>query len=235
MKVEIWSDIMCPFCYIGKRRFERALQQFAHKDEIEIVWKSYQLDPYMQTEPGKNINQYLAERKGWTLDYARQMNAQVTAMAKEVGLHYDFDKAIVANSFDAHRFSHLAAKYGLADAAEERLFKAYFTEGKNIADHNTLIQLGKEIGIDASAIKQMLATDTYTYEVQHDVNEAETLGLRGVPFFVMNRKYGVSGAQPEETFLKTLEQSFENWKQEQKKFELVITEGEVCKNGGDCD
>ncbi|CAN5406072.1 DsbA family oxidoreductase [soil metagenome] len=235
MKVEIWSDVMCPFCYIGKRRFENALQQFAHKDEIEIIWKSYQLDPTMQTEAGKNINQYLAERKGWTLDYARQMNAHVTAMAKEVGLNYDFDKAIVANSFDAHRFSHLAAKYGLGDAAEERLFKAYFTEGKNISDHGTLIKLGTEIGIDASVIKQMLATDAYTYEVQHDINEAETLRLKGVPFFVMNRKYGVSGAQPEEVFLKTLEKSFYDWKQEQQQLELVVTEGEVCKPGEDCD
>jgi len=235
MKVEIWSDVMCPFCYTGKRRFENALQQFAHKDEIEVIWKSYQLDSSMQTEPGKNINQYLAERKGWTLDYARQMNAHVTNMAKEVGLHYDFDKAIVANSFDAHRFSHLAAKYGLGDAAEERFFKAYFTEGKNIADHNTLIQLGIEIGIDASVTKQMLATDAYTYEVQHDINEAETLGLRGVPFFVMNRKHGVSGAQPEEVFLKTLEKSFDDWQQEQQQLELAITEGEVCEPGGDCE
>lgn len=231
MKVEIWSDVMCPFCYIGKRRFENALQQFAHRNEIEIIWKSYQLDPTIQTEAGKNINQYLAERKGWTLDHARQMNAHVTAMAKEVGLDYDFDKAIVANSFDAHRFSHLAAKYGLGDAAEERLFKAYFTEGKNIADHSILIQLGTETGIDASVIKQMLATDAYTYEVQHDINEAETLGLKGVPFFVMNRKYGVSGAQPEEAFLKTLEKSFDDWKQEQQQLELVINEAGVCKTG----
>jgi predicted DsbA family dithiol-disulfide isomerase len=235
MKVEIWSDVMCPFCYIGKRRFENALQKFAHKDEIEVIWKSYQLDPSIKTESGKNINQYLAERKGWTLDYARQMNAHVTNMAKEVGLHYDFDKAVVANSFDAHRFSHLAAKYGLGDAAEERLFKAYFTEGKNIADHNTLVQLGLEIGIDASVIKQTLATDVYTYEVLHDINEAEALGLRGVPFFVMNRKFGVSGAQPEEVFLKTLEKSFDDWQQEQQQLALTTTEGEVCKPGGDCD
>jgi predicted DsbA family dithiol-disulfide isomerase len=233
MKVEIWSDVMCPFCYIGKRRFENALQQFEHKNEIEVIWKSYQLDPSIQTEHGKNINQYLAERKGWTLDYAKQMNAHVTNMAKEAGLQYDFDKAVVANSFDAHRFSHLAAKYRLGDAAEELLFKAYFTEGKNIADRNTLVQLGTEIGMDATVTKQILESDTYTYEVQHDINEAAELGLRGVPFFVMNRKYAVSGAQTEETFLKTLEKSFEDWLQEQPK--LTIVEGKVCKPGVDCD
>ena len=235
MKVEIWSDVMCPFCYIGKRRFENALQQFDHKNEISIIWKSYQLDPSMKTEPGKNINQYLAERKGWTLEYARQMNAHVTSMAKEVGLHYDFDKAIVANSFDAHRFSHLAAKYGQGNEAEELLFKAYFTEGKNIADHDTLIQLGIEIGIDATVTKQMLSTDAYTYEVQHDINEAEALGLRGVPFFVMNRKFGVSGAQPEEVILNTLQKSWDDWQQEQQQLELAVTEGDVCKPGGECD
>ena len=235
MKVEIWSDVICPFCYIGKRRFENALQQFAHKDEIEIIWKSYQLDASIKTIPGKNINQYLAERKGISLEQAKQMNDYVTNMAKEAGLYYDFDKAVVANTFDAHRFIHHAAKYGLGDAAEERLFSAYFTEGKNIADHDTLVQLGVEIGIDANATKQMLTTGTYTYEVQQDINEAESLGLRGVPFFVMNRKYGVSGAQPEETFLKTLEKSFTEWKQEQPQFELTVTEGAVCKPGEDCN
>jgi predicted DsbA family dithiol-disulfide isomerase len=235
MKVEIWSDVICPFCYIGKRRFENALQQFAHKDEIEIIWKSYQLDASIKTIPGKNINQYLAERKGISIEQAKQMNDHVTNMAKEVGLHYDFDKAIVANTFDAHRFVHLSAKYGLAHAAEERLFKAYFTEGKNIADHNILAQLGVELGIDANTIKQMLATGAYTYEVQQDINEAESLGLRGVPFFVLNSKYGVSGAQPEEVFLRSLERSFSEWKQKQQQMELTLTEGAVCTPGKDCD
>ncbi len=155
MKVEIWSDVMCPFCYIGKRRFENALEQFPDKGQIEVVWKSFQLNPAMKTEPGKNINEYLAETKGWTLSYARQMNDYVTNMAKEVGLHYDFDKAIVANSFDAHRLIQLAKDNGKGDAMEEKLFKAYFTEGKNMADHETLIQLGTEIGLDPATIKKV--------------------------------------------------------------------------------
>src|ERR1700744_3335374 len=118
MKIEIWSDVMCPFCYIGKRRFEDALQQFAHKNEVEVEWKSFQLNPDMKTDPSLNINQYLADIKGWNLDYARQMNDHVTEMAAQVGLEYDFDKAVVANSFNAHRLSHLAKKHGLGDAAE---------------------------------------------------------------------------------------------------------------------
>src|SRR5665213_700495 len=153
MKVEIWSDVMCPFCYIGKRRFEAALQEFARKDEIEIGWKSFRLNPDLKTDPTINIDQYLADIKGFTLDHARQLNGHVTQMAAEAGLTYNFDKAVVANSFNAHRLSHLANKHGLGVAMEEQLFKAYFTDGKNIDDPDTLVQLGAEIGLDANEIK----------------------------------------------------------------------------------
>src|SRR5687767_963 len=128
MKVEIWSDVMCPFCYIGKRRFEQALEQFSNKRDIEVVWKSFQLNPQLQTQPGKNINQHLSEIKGWSLEQAKQANAHVTAMAAEVGLQYDLDHAIVANSFDAHRLIQLAKAHGKGDAMEEQLFRAYFTK-----------------------------------------------------------------------------------------------------------
>ena len=208
MKVEIWSDVMCPFCYIGKRRFENALARFPHKDAVEVEWKSFQLDPSIKSEPGKNINQYLAERKGWSLEQARQLNSQVTETAASVGLHYDFDKAVVANSFDAHRFAHLAAGQGLGDAAEEALFKAYFTEGRDVSDHNILAQLGMEIGLDPIQVKQALDGDAYVADVRHDIQEAQSLGARGVPFFVLDRKYAVSGAQPEDTFTQALEQAF---------------------------
>ena len=122
IKVEIWSDVMCPFCYIGKRKFENALSQFAHKDEVEIEWKSFQLDPTIVTDASKTVHQFLAERKGISPEQARQMNDRVTNMAKEVGLTYHFDKAIVANSFDAHRFSHLAKQHGVQNESEEVLF-----------------------------------------------------------------------------------------------------------------
>lgn len=207
MKVEIWSDVMCPFCYIGKRRFEEALTQFNNADEVEVVWKSYQLNPHLKTDPTINIHQYLANIKGIDLDDARQMNQQVTEMAESVGLAYDFDRAIVANSFDAHRLSHLAAQHGLGNAAEEALFKAYFTEGKNIADKETLIALGAGIGLSAEGIKQMLNTDAFADNVKHDVAEAQQLGVRGVPFFVFDRKFAVSGAQPTAIFLQTLEKA----------------------------
>jgi predicted DsbA family dithiol-disulfide isomerase len=234
MKIEIWSDVMCPFCYIGKRRFEDALQQFAHKDEIEVEWKSFQLNPNLKTDPSLNINQYLADAKGWNLDYAKQMNDHVTEMAAQVGLKYDFDRAIVANSFNAHRFSHLAKKHGLGNAAEEALFNAYFTEGKNIDDQDTLIDLGVSIGLNAYEVKQTLESDAFADAVKHDIVEAQNLGIQGVPFFVMNNKYGVSGAQAVPVFSETLEKSFGGWQQENTKPKLTVIEGESCGPDGNC-
>lgn len=219
MKVEIWSDVMCPFCYIGKRKFEKALDQFPHKDKVEIIWKSFQLNPDLKTEPGKNINQYLAEVKGWPLEYAQQMNDRVTNMAKEVGLTYNFDKAVVANSFDAHRFSHLAKNHGLQDKAEERLFSAYFTEGKNTADHNTLVQLGADIGLDPTEVRQMLDSNDFAEKVNNDIYEAHQIGVRGVPFFLIGNKYAVSGAQESVTFLQGLNLGWEEF--ESKNLQLT--------------
>ncbi|WP_158990173.1 DsbA family protein [Mucilaginibacter sp. L196] len=232
MKVEIWSDVMCPFCYIGKRRFEDALAQSPHRDEIEVEWKSFQLNPDMVTSPGTNINQYLAKAKGWTLEQAEEMNAHVTGMAAEAGLTYNFDKAIVANSFNAHRFSHLAKKHGLGDAAEEQLFKAYFTDGKNTDDINTLIELGTAIGLDAAEVKQTLESDAYAGEVKEDIIEAQRLGVRGVPFFVLDRKYGISGAQAVPVFEETIEKAFTEWQQENPKLDII--EGDSCGPDGNC-
>jgi len=224
MKVEIWSDIMCPFCYIGKRRFENALKEFPHKDDIEIVWKSFQLNPAMKTDPGKNINQYLSEVKGWSLTQARQANDYVTKMAKEVGLYYDFKKVVVANSFDAHRLIQLAKVNGKGDEMEEQLFKAYFTEGKNIAEHETLILLGTEIGLPSDTIKMMLNSNEYADKVEKDIHEAYQIGIRGVPYFVFNDRYAVSGAQPTETFLGAFDKAWGEWEKEK-----TLSEGYIHK------
>lgn len=209
MKIEIWSDIMCPFCYIGKRKFEKALEQFDHKDQVEISWKSFQLNPDMKTDPAKSINEYLAEAKGWSIEQAKEMNGRVTQMAKGVGLAYDFDKAVVANSFDAHRLIQLAKTKNKGDLAEEHLFKAYFTEGKNIADHSTLMEIGVSIGLNAEDVKQMLEGNKYAQNVKEDIDESQQIGVRGVPFFVFNRKYAVSGAQESDTFLEVLQKAWD--------------------------
>jgi predicted DsbA family dithiol-disulfide isomerase len=232
MKVEIWSDVMCPFCYIGKRRFENALQELPFKDDIEVEWKSFQLNPDLQYQPGRNIDQYLAERKGFSIEKAKELNNYVTEMAAQEGLTYDFEKAVVANSFDAHRFAHLAKKQGKGDAAEESLFKAYFSEGRNISDYDTLVQLGIDIGLDATAVKQALENEDYTKEVYKDIAEADAIGVRGVPFFVIDRKYAVSGAQAKDVFAQALERSYTEWKKENTKFTTI--EGEVCSPDGDC-
>ena len=234
MKVEIWSDVMCPFCYIGKRRFESALEQFGHKEEIEIEWKSFQLAPDLETDPEINIDQYLADKKGWSIDYARQMNAHVTQMAAEVGLTYNFDKAVVANSFNAHRFSHFAKSKGLGPEAEEQLFKAYFTEGKNIDDTDTLVNLGHEIGLAVADVKQVLENNTYADEVKQDIAKAQYLGIHGVPFFVLNNKYGVSGAQAVPVFEQTLSKAFGEWQQQNEKPQIEVIDGPACGPDGDC-
>lgn len=209
LKVEIWSDVMCPFCYIGKRRFEKALSEFEHQDAVEITWKSFQLDPTMQNNTGQNLYSYLAGRKGISIAQATQMHTQMTAMASELGLEYNFDKAVIGNSFDAHRLSHLAKANGLQDAVEEALFKAYFTDGKNIADRGILVEIGTAIGIDKEQVKQVLASDKYSEEGKRDIHEAGQVGVRGVPFFVLGDKYAVSGAQQAETFLSALKQTWD--------------------------
>lgn len=209
MNVEIWSDVMCPFCYIGKRKFEKALEQFPHKDKIKIIWKSYQLDPDSVTAPNLNAIDHLAQRKGWSKEQAAETTQHVTDIAKQVGLDFHFEKAVVANSFDAHRLSHLAKKYNKQNELEEKLFAAYFTEGKNTADHTTLLQIGKELSLDEKEITDILNSDAYSEDVKQDILEAQQFGIKGVPFFVINRKYAVSGAQEADTFLNALTKAYE--------------------------
>lgn len=208
MKVEIWSDVMCPFCYIGKRRFEKALQNFEYADEVEIVWRSFQLNPDLETNPDANINEYLAEAKGWSVEQARQMNKRVTDMAAEEGLEYNMEQAVVANSYDAHRLVQFAKDRGKATEMEEALFKAYFSEGENTADHATLINLSEHIGIDPTEAKSILDDDKYANAVNHDLQLAQNINITGVPFFLFDRKFAVSGARETEVFLKALKQSW---------------------------
>lgn len=235
MKVEIWSDIICPFCYIGKRRFEAALAQFPDKNKVELEWKSYQLSPDAVTNPEKNIHQYLAEHKGISLQQATDMNMQVAAIAKQAGLDYHFDKAIPANTMKAHQLAHFAKQYGKQNEAEEILFRSYFTDGKNIDDLDTLLQLGNEIGLDAGKLKAALENGDFETEVQTDIDEAYQIGVRGVPFFVFNRKYAVSGAQDSRAFLQTLETAFSEWKKANETTQLEVVQGQSCDINGNCN
>lgn len=206
MKVEIWSDVVCPWCYIGKRRFEAALANFKHRDQVEISWKSYQLDPHAPENSEKTLNEMLADKYGMSLQKAAEANQRVTGLAELEGLDYHLELAHPSNTFDAHRLIHLAASHSLQGEMKERLLQAYFTEGQRIGDIETLVKLAEETGLDANEARTVLQSDTYTEEVTADLNEARTLGITGVPFFVIDEKYGISGAQPTELFAKALGQ-----------------------------
>jgi protein disulfide-isomerase len=205
MKIEIWSDIMCPFCYIGKRHLEAAMQKFPDQS-FEIEWKSFQLDPEIEPQPNKNVYEYLAERKGFSLQQSVEMHAGVVERAAEVGLDYRFDRAVIANSLTAHRMIQLAKTKGLGDTLEELFFKAYFTEGKDLNNRDTLMQIGVEAGLNSLDIKEVLDDEQlFLANVYADIQEAQQIGVRGVPFFVFDRKYAISGAQPIDSFVETIE------------------------------
>jgi len=204
MKIEIWSDIMCPFCYIGKRQLETALAEFPN-GEFEIEWKSFQLDPTITPQSGKDVYTFLAERKGMSVEQSIEMHKGVVERAKSVGLDYHFDKAIISNSLTSHRIIQLAKTKKLGDEMEEIFFKAYFTEGRDLNDAETLIELAVKAGLDSNEVKELIADENlFLKDVKADISEAQEIGVQGVPFFVFDRKYAVSGAQPVEAFVNTI-------------------------------
>ena len=208
MKVEIWSDVACPFCFIGKRSFEDALERFEHRDDVEVTWRSFQLDPSAPAGSDHGLDELLARKYGRTIEQARQMNNQVTQMAAGVGLEYHLDRARPSNTFDAHRLIHLGRAHGIADAVKERLLRAYFTEGELLSDHETLVRLGAEVGLDADEAREALASDRFAAAVREELVEAHDLGLQGVPAFVFDRRSQVTGAQPADLFLQALQRAW---------------------------
>jgi predicted DsbA family dithiol-disulfide isomerase len=205
LTVEIWSDVVCPWCYIGKRRFEAAVAQFPH--EVEYTWRSFELDPSAPPTREQGATEHLAAKYGMSLDQARASHAQMTELAAQEGLEYHFDKARGGNSFDAHRLIHLAAAHGRQDEAKERLMRAYFTEGVAIGDREALVALAADIGLDPDEARAVLDGDAYADAVRDDETLAHRIGINAVPFFVLNRRYGVSGAQPAEILVQALEKA----------------------------
>jgi len=204
MKIEIWSDIMCPFCYIGKRQLETALAEFPNT-EFEIEWKSFQLDPSITPQSNKDVYTFLAERKGISLEQSIEMHKSVAEKAKSVGLNYHFDKAIISNSLTAHRIIQFAKIKNSGDQMEEVFFKAYFTEGRDLNDTSTLIELASYAGLNSEEVQNVILNENlYLKEVNADIDEAREIGVQGVPFFVFNRKCAISGAQPVEVFVQTI-------------------------------
>ena len=221
MEINIWSDVRCPFCYIGKRKFEMALEKFPHKDKVNVIWKSFELDPNLTTNTKVSATEHLSSAKGISKSQAEGMQEQVANIAKEVGLGFNSEKTIVANSFNAHRLIQLAKTKGLGNEVEEALFKAYFINGKNIDDKETLTETGVSIGLPETEVKEIFTSDAFAKEVKQDEMQAQSIGINGVPFFVLNNKYAVSGAQSPETFLEVMEQTWKEFEKENPA--LIIT------------
>mgnify|MGYP001029642298 FL=1 len=233
MEINIWSDIRCPFCYIGKRKFEAALKNFPEADKVKVTWKSFQLDPTLQTQPDIKLMEHLAMSKGMPLDQAKGMVSHVMNMASEEGLRFNFDHAVVANSFNAHRLLHFAKSLQKGGQLKEALLKAHLEDGINIDDIRALTEIAVANGLEKEATEKILNSDDYAYDVKQDEMEAQNIGVRGVPFFVFDNKYAISGAQPTEAFLETLNKAWGEFASE--KPELIVSKGDSCDVDGNCD
>ena len=207
--VEIWSDVVCPWCYLGKRRFESALSHFEHRDDVEVVWRSFELDPNAERNPSGTSAERLAAKYGMSPEDAAASQQRLSGLAAEVGLEYHLDRTRGGNTFDAHRLIQLGSEHGIQDAVKERLMRAYFTETVQIDDHETLVRLAAEAGLDADQARTVLASDAFADAVRDDEELARRIGINGVPFFVFGRRYGVSGAQPSDVLLEALDKAWE--------------------------
>jgi len=221
--VEIWSDIACPWCYVGKRRFEAALAGFEHRDGVTVTWRSFELDPGAPGEHEGDLAAYLASKYGSSVEQARARHAQMTELAAADGLDFHFDRVRSGNTFDAHRLVHLAEAHGVQDAMEERLMRAYLTEGELMSDHAALARLAADVGLPAGEVAELLAGDRFSAEVRDDERTGAELGITGVPFFVVDRAFGASGAQPPEVLRGLLDRAWEA-----RPAVEVVTTGESC-------
>lgn len=230
LRVDVWSDIACPWCYVGKRRFEAALARFPHRDAVEIHWRAFELDPSAPRERDPSISYAarLAKKYGRSEKEAEGMIARMTETAKSDGLDFRFDRVRSGNTFDAHRVLQLAAEKGVQDAMKERFFRAYMMEGEPIGDPETLVRLAADVGLDAEEVRAALATDAHAAAVRGEEDEARELGIQGVPFFVLGGRYAVSGAQPAELLLGALTQA---WNELAEKPE-PLGEGAACGPSG---
>jgi predicted DsbA family dithiol-disulfide isomerase len=225
--VEIWSDIACPWCYVGKRRFEAALAGFEHRDDVHVTWRSFELDPTAPSERPGDGAQALADKYGMSRDEALAAQQRLADVAAGEGLAFRFDLARGGNTFDAHRVLHLAAAHGLQDATKERIMSAYLEQGELISSADVLERLAVEVGLDADEVREVLAGDRYADEVRSDERTAAGLGIHAVPFFVVDRKIGASGAQPAEVLRDMLRQA---WPAEPAV--QVVADGATCGPDG---
>ncbi|GAB2693965.1 DsbA family oxidoreductase [Paenibacillus thermoaerophilus] len=232
MKVEIWSDFACPFCYLGKRRFEAGLERFEHKDRVEVTFRSFELDPDAPVSVPYDVHDMLASKYGMSRERAKAWNDDVVRQAAEVGLEYRMDTLKLTNTLDAHRLTHYAAQFGKRAEVSELLFKAHFTDSRHIGERETLIEIAAQAGLDREETARVLDGGQFADEVRREEQEGAALGIRGVPFYVIDRKYGVSGAQSPDVFLDVLRKAWE----ESKPLTMVnpgagSADGGVCADG----
>lgn len=229
MRIDIWSDVVCPFCWIGKRHLEKALQGFRaeHPDaEVEVLWRAFQLDPNAEAESSETIPEMIARKYGMPLEAAVESQDQMAATFASVGLEFNWRDARSGNTFDAHRLAAMASDHDLDDEADEALKKAYFTDGRLVSDHGVLREIGESIGLSGDAVDGMLASDEYALDVRHDMTMAQGLGISGVPFFVFDGKFAVNGAQPVDVFRQALDTA---WAESSKG---VTTADATASDGG---
>lgn len=231
MHIEIWSDIACPWCHVGKRRFEKALAEFAHRDAVTVTWRSFELDPRAPREHTASQPELLARKYGMSVAEAQAMNARMTSAAAAEGLTFRLSDTKVQSTFDAHRLLHYAYSIGAHDALHERLFAAYLGEGRALGDLDTLVAIAGEAGLDVVAVRDMLATDSFAEAVRDDEAEAHALGVSGVPFFVLDRAFGVSGAQSPEVLHAALRQA---WDARTPTLQRIGNDGTADCSDGSC-
>ncbi|MFS1516276.1 DsbA family oxidoreductase [Bacillus sp. SM2101] len=234
MKIEVYSDFVCPFCYIGKRHLEDALERTSLKNIADVSYKSFELDPNSPRDTNLSIHEIIANKYGVSIEQAKQNNEGIRKRAEEVGLDFRFENMLPTNTFEAHRLAKYASVVGKEEELTEKLLKAYFTDSKHIGDHSTLLDIAEDVGLDREQAKSVLESEQYKDEVRSDESEARSIGVQGVPFFVINDKYAISGAQPTEVFVGALEKVLEEEKQSSKLTSLNTenAKGTYCDDNG---
>lgn len=237
MKIEVWTDIMCPYCYIGKIHYEKALRQFEHANEIELEWKAFQLNPDLPDKgKGYPVKDYLINIAGLPEENVNKMFKAIEQLAAETGVKFNLPNAVAANSRDAHRLIKLAATKGADSAVLTVLGKAYFEDAKDYSDIELLVEIGKNAGLDEEEICAMLNSDDYTYEIKQDMQEAANLGFDTVPTFLMDRRQAIIGSEPVDLFVKVLNKAYNDWEQRTNDDnEVKVTKGKSCTTDGMCE
>ncbi|MBF6598852.1 MAG: DsbA family oxidoreductase [Fermentimonas sp.] len=237
MKIEVWTDIMCPYCYLGKIHFEKALRQFNHTDELNVVWKAFQLNPDLPDKGnGYPVKEYLVNSAGYPEEGIKSMFENLKKLADEAGVEFNLQNAVAANTHDAHRLIKLASKRGLDSAVLMKLSKAYFEEAKDYSSWDLLISIGKEVGLEEDEIRTMLESDEYSYEIKQDIQEAGNLGFDTVPTFLMDKRQAIVGSEPVELFLEVLNKSYNDWKSRNTEAaNPEIIKGKSCSADGTCE